>query len=72
METFETRRSGEEAYIKTNHLSVYAIAAPTEYSEGKKAFPWLPVIYSAAVVLAGIGILLLHRSRKKREDERAE
>ncbi len=72
VETFETRRSGGEAYIKTNHLSVYAIAAPTEYSEGKKAFPWLPVIYSAAVVLAGIGILLLHRSRKKREDERAE
>lgn len=72
VETFETRRSGGEAYIKTNHLSVYAIAAPTEYSEGKRAFPWLPVIYSTAVVLAGIGILLLHRSRKKREDERAE
>ena len=72
VETFETRRSGGQAYIKTNHLSVYAIAAPTEYSEGKKAFPWLPVAYSAAVVLAGIGILLLRRSRKKREDERAE
>lgn len=72
VETFETRRSGGEAYIKTNHLSVYAIAAPTEYSEGKKAFPWLAVAYSTAVVLAGIGILLLRRSRKKREDERAE
>lgn len=72
VEMFETRRSGGQAYIKTNHLSVYAIAAPTEYSEGKRAFPWLPVIYSTAVVLAGIGILLLHRSRKKREDERAE
>ena len=72
VETFETRRSGGEAYIKTNHLSVYAIAAPTEYSEGKKAFPWLAVVYSTAVVLAGIGILLLRRSRKKREDERAE
>ena len=72
VETFETRRSGGEAYIKTNHLSVYAIAAPTEYSEGKKAFPWLAVAYSIAVVLAGIGILLLRRSRKKREDERAE
>ena len=72
VETFETRRSGGEAYIKTNHLSVYAIAAPTEYSEGKKAFPWLAVAYSTAVVLAGIGILLLRRSKKKREDERAE
>ncbi len=70
VETFETRRSGGEAYIKTNHLSVYAIAAPTEYSEGKRAFPWLAVAYSTAVVLAGIGILLLRRSRKKREDER--
>lgn len=72
VETFETRRSGGEAYIKTSHLSVYAIAAPTEYSEGKKAFPWLPVIYSAAVLLTAAGILLLYRSRKKREDESAE
>ncbi len=67
---YNTRRSGGVAYIKTDHLSTYAIAAPVEYQESGSQFPWLLVGYSAAVILAAIGILLFYRVRKmKREDE---
>ena len=67
---YSTRRSGGVAYIKTNHLSTYAIAAPVEFQESGSQFPWLLVGYSIAVVLTAVGILLFYRVRKmKREDE---
>lgn len=69
IELYETRRSGGIAYAKVDHLSVYSIAAPVQFEEEKEAFPWLPVIYTLAVVTAGVGILLIYKSRKaKRED----
>ena len=67
---YSTRRSGGVAYIKTNHLSTYAIAAPVEFQESGSQFPWLLVGYSTAVALTAVGILLFYRVRKmKREDE---
>ena len=67
---YNTRRSGGVAYIKTNHLSTYAIAAPVEFQESGSQFPWLLVGYSTAVALTAVGILLFYRVRKmKREDE---
>lgn len=69
IELFETRRSGGMAYAKVDHLSVYAIASPVEFTEEGEAFNWLPVIYGLAVAFVGIGVWLICESRKeKRED----
>jgi hypothetical protein len=68
IKVYDTRRSSGFAYAKVDHLSTWAIAAPVEYTESKAAFPWLLVIYSGVVVLAGVGILLLYRARKERKE----
>ena len=72
IEVFDTRRSGGVAYVVTDHLSVYAIAAPTDFQEQTGDFPWLPVIYTAAVVLIGTGVFLLYRSRKMKREGREQ
>ncbi|SCG93732.1 Predicted RNA-binding protein%2C contains TRAM domain [uncultured Clostridium sp.] len=72
VELYETRRSGGVAYIKTNHLSVYAITAPVEFAEAEKETPWLLIGYSGAVLLLGIGIWLLYRAKKIKREGRAK
>ncbi len=72
IEVFDTRRSGGVAYVVTDHLSVYAIAAPTDFQEQTGDFPWLPAIYTAAVVLIGTGVFLLYRSRKMKREGREQ
>lgn len=72
IEVFDTRRSGGVAYVVTDHLSVYAIAAPTDFQEQTGDFPWIPVIYTAAVVLIGTGVFLLYRSRKMKREGREQ
>ena len=72
IEVFDTRRSGGVAYVVTDHLSVYAIAAPTDFQEQTGDFPWLPVIYTAAVVLIGTGVFVLYRSRKMKREGREQ
>ncbi|MDO4261632.1 MAG: chitobiase/beta-hexosaminidase C-terminal domain-containing protein [Eubacteriales bacterium] len=69
---YETRRSGGVAYTTVDHLSTYAIAAPVEYEEESGGFPWLPVLYSAAVLLTALGLWLLYRSRKRKEEGEKE
>ena len=69
IELYETRRSGGVAYAKVEHLSVYSITAPVEFTEEAEAFSWLPIFYTLAVSVTGLGIWLIYRSRKaKRED----
>lgn len=69
IELYETRRSGGMAYAKVNHLSVYSITAPVEFTEEEPPFQWLPIMYSLAVVVTGIGIWMIYKARKiKRED----
>lgn len=69
IELYETRRSGGIAYAKVDHLSVYSIAAPVEFEEEKTQFPWLPVVYSLAVGMTGLGCFLIYKAKKeKRED----
>lgn len=72
VEVFETRRSGGVAYVMTDHLSVYAIAAPVEFQEGQKGFPWTAAVYTAAVALAGAGIFLIYRSKKMKREGRGQ
>ena len=70
VEIYNTRRSNRIAYAKVDHLSVFSIAAPVEYREKEEEFPMFMVMYSAAVLLAGVGTYLIYRARKKeREDE---
>lgn len=69
IELYETRRSGGIAYAKVEHLSVYSIAAPVEFAGEEKAFPWLPVIYTAAVSVTGLGIWMINKARKARREE---
>ena len=69
IELYETRRSGGIAYAKVDHLSVYSIAAPVEFTEEKTTFPWLPVIYTAAVSVTGLGIWMINKARKAKREE---
>ena len=69
IELYETRRSGGMAYAKVDHLSIYSITAPVEFTEEEPPFQWLPIMYSLAVAVTGIGIWMIYKSRKtKRED----
>ena len=68
VELYDTRRSGGTAYIKTSHLSVYAITAPTEFPEETADFPWMLVGYGGAVALTALGIWLLYRAGKKKRE----
>ena len=68
VELYDTRRSGGTAYIKTSHLSVYAITAPTEFPEETADFPWMLAGYGGAVALAALGIWLLYRAGKKKRE----
>lgn len=72
VELFATRRSGGVAYVMTDHLSVYSIAAPVEFQEEQTQFPWAAVTYTAAVALAGAGIFLLYRSKKMKREGRGQ
>ena len=69
IELFETRRSGGVAYAKVDHLSVFSITAPVEFAEEASTFPWLPVMYTLAVGLTGIGIWLIYKAKKQRREE---
>ena len=69
IELYEARRSGGVAYAKVDHLSVYSITAPVEFEEEKATFPWLPVMYTLAVGLTGIGIGLIYKAKKQRREE---
>ncbi len=69
IELFETRRSGGVAYAKIDHLSVFSITAPVEFDEEVSTFPWLPVMYTLAVGLTGIGIWLIYKSKKQRRED---
>ena len=72
VDLFATRRSGGVAYVMTDHLSVYSIAAPVEFQEEQTQFPWAAVTYTAAVALAGAGIFLLYRSKKMKREGRGQ
>ena len=69
IELFETRRSGGVAYAKVDHLSVFSITAPVEFEEENTSFPWLPVAYTLAVGLTGLGIWLIYKSKKQRRED---
>ncbi len=69
IELHETRRSGGVAYAKVDHLSIYSIAAPVEFEEEKAEFPWLPVVYTLAVGLTGLGCFLIYKAKKDRKEE---
>jgi hypothetical protein len=69
IELFETRRSGGMAYAKVDHLSVFSITAPVEFAEEEAEFPWMPVMYTLAVGLTGIGVLLIYKSKKQRRED---
>ena len=69
IELFETRRSGGVAYAKVDHLSVFSITAPVEFDEEVSKFPWLPVMYTLAVGLTGIGGWLINKAKKHRREE---
>ena len=69
IELFETRRSGGVAYAKVDHLSVFSITAPVEFDEETSTFPWLPVAYTLAVGLTGIGIWLIYKAKEQRREE---
>lgn len=66
---YSVRRAGGIAYAKVDHLSIYSIAAPVEYAEEAGGLPWLLIIYCVVAALAGLGILLLYRSRKERKED---
>ena len=70
METFETRRSGGMAYARTNHLSVYSLAVPMNYTEEKDSVPLDVILYLLAVTLAAAGFwfLLIAKKKKKKEE----
>lgn len=72
IELYETRRSGGVAYAKVDHLSVYSIAAPVEYEEEESTFPWLFVMYTAAVGLTGLGVFMICRAKKERREDGME
>ena len=69
IELFETRRSGGVAYAKVDHLSVFSITAPVEFDEEASTFPWLPIAYTLAVGLTGIGIWLIYKAKKERRED---
>lgn len=69
IELYETRRSGGVAYAKVDHLSVFSITAPVEFDEETSTFPWMPIIYTLAVGLAGIGVWLIYKSKKQRRED---
>lgn len=69
VELFETRRSGGVAYAKVDHLSVFSITAPVEFDEEASSFPWLPIMYTLAVGLTGIGAWLIYKSKKQRRED---
>lgn len=69
IELFETRRSGGVAYAKVDHLSVFSITAPVEFDEEVSTFPWLPVMYTLAVTLTGIGVVLIYKAKKQRRED---
>ena len=69
IELYETRRSGGVAYAKVDHLSVFSITAPVEFEEENTSFPWLPVAYTLAVGLTGLGIWLIYKSKKQRRED---
>ncbi len=69
VETFPTRRSNGVAYAKTDHLSIYSIAATVTYTPQEEPFPWLLVTYSLAVLLGGVGIGCIYKYNKMRREQ---
>ena len=68
VEVCNTRRSNGVAYVKTEALGCYSIAAPIGYKQDEEGVPQKAIYYGGAVLFVGVGSLLLYLARKKKKE----